>query len=198
MAIINAAYDVLSDPIKRKLHDEWIAKMEDAEDEIFTANINTPPPPPPVSPKNTGSTFDFYNHISSYWLLYLIVGVFIWGLTLDNASTSKSKQSTHNIKQDNKAQNNTNQIKEWLKDSQNTGKQNNSPIAPKYIRPLLAPNGQPWPNKSGYIKGYNRLFLNGFSNVTIDNSKNDSDVFLKFISLDASQLLAIQQYDVFI
>lgn len=158
MAIINAAYEVFSDSIKRKQHDEWIAKMEETEEELFTANINKSPPPPPPSSKSIGSTFDFYKHIYNYWLWYLILGVFIWGVYTDNSSTQKNKPSTHNVKQDNKVQNNTGQIKEGARNSQNVGKQNNSPITPKYIRPVLALNGQPWPNKSGYIKGYKRLF----------------------------------------
>lgn len=69
---------------------------------------------------------------------------------------------------------------------------NKSPVTRRYIRPTTAPNGQPWPNKSGYIKGYKRLFADGLPTVTIDNSQNDSDVFVKLVCLDAQKPLPVR------
>ena len=60
------------------------------------------------------------------------------------------------------------------------------PPKPKYVRPGFADNGAPWPITSGYIAGYPRRFADGYSTVTVDNSKNDSDVFVKMYSLDTS------------
>lgn len=42
-----------------------------------------------------------------------------------------------------------------------------------------APNGEPWPQKAGYIRGYPKLLRNGASSVEIDNSHNDFNVFAK-------------------
>jgi hypothetical protein len=55
----------------------------------------------------------------------------------------------------------------------------------KYIRPKTADNGSPFPKKSGYIKGYPIQFKAGYSTLTVNNSKNSSDVFVKLYALDA-------------
>lgn len=62
----------------------------------------------------------------------------------------------------------------------------NLPQSPKpgYVRPRLADNGTPFPRSSGYIDGYPLNFSDGYSSVTIDNSQNGSDVFIKLFSLD--------------
>jgi hypothetical protein len=53
-----------------------------------------------------------------------------------------------------------------------------------YVRPTTAPNGAYWPSIASYISGYDVLATGGNSPVTIDNSKNSSDVFLKLVSLN--------------
>ncbi len=52
-----------------------------------------------------------------------------------------------------------------------------------YLRPATAPNGEGWPSTSDYISGYEQLDMDGLSQVTIDNSKNDFDAFVKVMSL---------------
>ncbi|MEQ1814795.1 MAG: hypothetical protein ABL860_10160 [Candidatus Nitrotoga sp.] len=49
-----------------------------------------------------------------------------------------------------------------------------------------APNGQPWPTKSGYLVGYKKLNTDGLSSLTIDNTSNDSNVYLKLFALNQS------------
>lgn len=56
----------------------------------------------------------------------------------------------------------------------------------KYIRPKAADNGSPFPKKSGYIKGYPVQFKEGYSTLTVNNSKNSSDVFVKLYALDST------------
>jgi hypothetical protein len=55
----------------------------------------------------------------------------------------------------------------------------------KYTRPKTADNGKPFPKKSGYIKGYPIQFQNGYSHLTVNNSKGSSDVFVKLYAVDA-------------
>ena len=57
-------------------------------------------------------------------------------------------------------------------------------VKPKYLRPASAPNAQSWPHASGYVKGYPKLFTNGLSTVTMDNTQTGSDVFIKLFHID--------------
>jgi len=53
----------------------------------------------------------------------------------------------------------------------------------KYSRPDKAPNGSPWPSRASYISGYAKNNLGGLSTVKVDNSKNNSSVFVKLYSV---------------
>lgn len=57
------------------------------------------------------------------------------------------------------------------------------PIKPVYLRPLAAPNGQAWPKSAGYVKGFKKLHTDGLSKITVDNSQNNSDVFVKLVAI---------------
>lgn len=61
-----------------------------------------------------------------------------------------------------------------------------------YVRPSLAPNGSPWPSNSALIKGYAYLRANGLSSVTVDNSNNDSDVFVRLVYLHEAIVIPIR------
>ncbi len=52
-----------------------------------------------------------------------------------------------------------------------------------YSRPQLTPYGKPWPNRATYLDGAPIFETGGPSAVTIDNSRNDSDVFIRLYSL---------------
>lgn len=54
-----------------------------------------------------------------------------------------------------------------------------------YVRPSTTPNGAAWPKNSSYIEKYPKLNVGGLSSVTVDNSQNDSDVFVKLVSISA-------------
>ncbi|WP_373740886.1 DnaJ domain-containing protein [Neisseria sp.] len=46
-------------------------------------------------------------------------------------------------------------------------------------RPDTAPNGAAWPKAAGYVAGYPKLLRNGTAAIEIDNSQNASDMFVK-------------------
>jgi len=69
-----------------------------------------------------------------------------------------------------------------------------APKRPTYIRPATAPNGMPWPVVAAYLPGYPRLNVGGNSRVTIDNGQNDSDVFVKLVSLDGASAYPVRQF----
>jgi hypothetical protein len=58
---------------------------------------------------------------------------------------------------------------------------------PNYVRPATAPNGASWPSSSSYVANYPKLNTNGLSSVTVDNTQNDSDVFVKLVSITANE-----------
>ncbi len=55
-----------------------------------------------------------------------------------------------------------------------------------YVRPKNAPNGKPWPVTAGYLKGVPQAKTAGHSEVTVDNSQNSSDGFVKLVSLSGN------------
>ncbi len=64
----------------------------------------------------------------------------------------------------------------------------------KYVRPKTADNGSPFPKSSGYIKGYPIQFKEGLSSITVDNSKNSSDIFMKLYTLNSTPPQAIRVF----
>ncbi len=73
-----------------------------------------------------------------------------------------------------------------------TSKQPNA--IPNYTRPALAPNGAKWPTQASYVKGYKKLHRNGLSSVTVDNTRNSSNVFVKLVSLDSSKAYPVRVF----
>jgi hypothetical protein len=59
-----------------------------------------------------------------------------------------------------------------------------------YVRPAKADNGSPFPSESGYIAKYPQRFTDGYSSVTLDNSKNDFDAVVKLYALDSKPPIA--------
>jgi hypothetical protein len=73
---------------------------------------------------------------------------------------------------------------------------------PKPVQKPTDDHGVPFPSQSGYLKGYPVLAVGGYSSVTVDNSQNDSDVFVKLFSLDmappkAASVFFIRAHDTF-
>ena len=65
-------------------------------------------------------------------------------------------------------------------------------IAPGYVRPELAPNGRPWPARSGELDGLPHLNRGGASEVVIDNSGSNADMFAKLVALDGPSPVAVR------
>ncbi len=170
MAILNTSYDVLSDPNKRERHDQWVAEQEQAGGEVAKPDGRAQPlrdiPTTPSPPvANSGGGF---THVVKYWYLYTLVVIVIYTWVFDDpVPPQKSKPYQA------------------------------SPATPaklQYVRPNAAPNGQPWPAYAGYVRGYRQLHINGLSTVRVDNSQNDSDVFVKLVSLDGAQVYPVRNF----
>jgi hypothetical protein len=52
----------------------------------------------------------------------------------------------------------------------------------------------PWPVAAAYLTGFSLLHADGSSRVTVDNGQNDSDVFVKLVSLSGANAYAVRQF----
>lgn len=195
MAILNASYEVLSDPEKRKQHDIWIAEQESSNTTHSKPHhspqpTNVPQPTPPINHKGVVS------HVLRNWIYYGVLIIAIWVHLADKPYSPPPDLKPY-------IANPTPEIKstpvgeiDELLDSP----ANPAPEAPAwantsaYERPLYAPNGEVWPTITGYVQGYKKLNTKGLSSVTIDNSQNDSDVFVKLVSLDGAEAYPVRQF----
>lgn len=75
-----------------------------------------------------------------------------------------------------------------------SAQQSQAPTRKPYIHPIVAPNGQPWPVSAGYISGYEIANKSGNSLVTIDNSRNNSDVFVKLVALNSENAIPVRNF----
>lgn len=203
MTIINASYAVLSDPDKRRLHDAWIAESEkppiNETPVVQGAHLSVRQPSAMLGSsmmRNYWAAFQyaqpalgdtavkwFSQLVRSIWQVIRDLAKLAWNIfliltaivligrivSLFDGGTSQPT-------------------------SQETRPATTAPDKAKYVRPNTAPNGQPWPAYAGYAFGYPQMNLGGLSSVTVDNSKNDSDVFVKLTSLGSSKAFPVRQF----
>jgi hypothetical protein len=55
-----------------------------------------------------------------------------------------------------------------------------------YVRPAMAPNGIAFPETSSYLAGYQVGKNDGNTSLVVNNAKNESDVYLKLVSIDGN------------
>lgn len=171
MAIINASYEVLSDPIKRSAHDAWIAQQQRSASQQSHAARPQPAQPQPGTPSQPrGLLRPVLFHIARNWVLYGIAGLIAWGIFSDPSPPPPGPKPYNP-----------------------TPAAQTAPQPPKYVRPTTAPNGTPWPTGANYVSGYDRLNAGGLSSVTIDNTQNNSDVFAKLVSIAGSEAFPARQ-----
>ncbi len=214
MQILNASYAVLSNPERRRQHDEWIA-----EQEIQTAKqqyYSEPPRESAIKPEEKApepekatrqsppkqqqtakpSKVNFWS-VSAAVVMFVVLFSSIYSKNKQNKPVSyyAPTQQTHNppappVSQPAKYNPEPNTdtaplVNPFIDYPQPTD------AAPAlevkvYTKPLKAPNGQFWPKTAAYIPGYPIRMEDGLSEVTIDNTRNNSDVFVKLFRLGAN------------
>ena len=187
MQILNAAYETLSDPVQRRQYDDMLAVRRQPPPLFHPQNAQTPPPfhpqstqsPPPFHPqsskppqhaKSPPSHQQFKSKEWQGWekirhILAFVTVVYLILALYERFSPRKSYTSKPNSYR--------------------------SP-RPAFFRPATAPNGQPWPVLAAYIPNYPILATGGFSSVTIDNTRNSSDVFLKLVLLNGTIVFPVR------
>src|SRR3990172_8511729 len=179
MTVINTSYEVLSDPIKRQEHDIWIAEQErthPANEESVASGSpefsDSKAATPPASDRFAQKLVRAIRKRTSTWLPgdWMVLGVLcvftisIWLHYSPEPSAVRVPAVTS---------------KSYVADP--------PPQTPQYVRPSMAPNGSPWPTTASYVAGYKKLHTDGRSTVTVDNSRNASNVFVKLVFLDSAQ-----------
>ena len=175
MAILNSSYDVLSNSELRRKHDDWLNLEEAREnDSIQSLRVRSSPSAEnsklkTLSAKARGlvmRTFEFLKAlvISAFSYAAVMGAMFgvVW-LVVTYFESSKEKSAPP--------------VKPYVSAPTSS--------VPSYVRPTLAPNGQFWPQASGYLKDVAIGHSGGLSTVTIDNTRNDSDVFVKLVRIGA-------------
>ncbi len=171
MSIVNASYAVLSDPVQRAQHDDWIAAKEAAD--IFVARRSSQSSQDGAPAQKESSMAETLRGIG----LLVAIGVFALWLVL-SPSTPPAPSGLPTYDRDAKSE---------LAVSAPTQ-------APAYVRPATAPNGSPWPTQAGYVAGYKRLRSDGLSELTVDNSSNQSDKFVKLVAIDGAKTMPIRHF----
>lgn len=175
MTIINTSYDVLSVAEKRQEHDQWIAREEQTNAEAATTHGAFAAAAPDFQPSAPiAKSGGIRSYITFNWFLYGFWGIggiagiliLIWANETPPMARAASKP---------------------YQSSPATSR------AP-YVKPGTAPNGQPWPLVAAYVGGYQLLNAEGLSSITVDNSGNDSEVFVKLVSLDGAQAYPARQF----
>lgn len=189
MAVINRSYEVLSDPQRRAEHDAWIDREEARLKKSASQSQGAPRPPHWPTQQQAAQVAPPRRNLLSAALLWpfkllvriivaapqlAILGLLLGGIALYDAVTPdrppppgpKPYTATPTAEQ----------------------------IKPAYTRPTAAPNGKPWPADADYVNGYPLLAKEGYSEITVDNRQNDSDVFVKLVALDEAQAFPVRQF----
>lgn len=184
MAIINAAYDTLSDPYKRQEHDQWIAQQEmmakQAERRQAARAMPMAQPAQAVPPWYSSAKASLAR-IFAHPIFYGLLIVALIGWATDNPGVPSSATKPHS----------------WAAarpDAPVSADPGPAYVQSRYVRPVTAPNGQPWPTGPGYVNGFPLLNADGLSELTVDNRQNDSDVFVKLVSVAGARAHPVRQF----
>lgn len=223
MRIINQSYEVLSDPQRRREHDDWIAH-EEAEREQWneaeaqsTQKKHTKPPqwqaPPQAQKAPPRRAIGFLHLVRTIlWdvpktifieIFYRLIGIGVvigtivligwlvetWGGKSTPPHGPKPYQATAPVESPATPS-------PTMDANYPDGQAIANPVAsePGYVRPSSAPDGSPWPARAAYVNGYPIGNANGYSIITVDNTENDSDVFVKLVSLDEAIAHPVRQF----
>ncbi len=208
MALINVAYEALSDPVSRLAYDQWIAQSERVQargehgqpgpGKAFAGGASEARPAPgpssrrrqksrskPASGPAAYGMGPVMRHVAEHWYWYGLAGlagVAIGISAIGEPDFSSPAPEPH---------------ASGSPAPEPFGVSVPAPVAfstPPYARPAVAPDGQAWPSKGGYLKGYRILNADGLSTVTIDNGENHSDIFAKLVSLDGEQAVTVRTF----
>jgi hypothetical protein len=174
MAIVNTAYNILSDPVRRKEHDEWIAAEEWEVEWLESSGEETPrtrgenwESPPSQHQRRRGLLRE------PRWWIGMLGGVAlgaVCALLLVKQPRLLPTALAFNAKPETIAP--------------VTSVPARQPECDTDLATPTAPNGEPWPDQSGYISGYPMGNSGREMTVVVDNSANPNPLFVKIYDLE--------------
>jgi len=193
MQLINRAYTVLSDPEQRAEHDRWIRQQETLRIPQQPTLRRQSAPQPQRQPENehsasnTAASAPKTSKQKLWQPLFIIaccalVALFFWQLN-SYLKTQAAEEETHATQPETAG----------TAPADATQPENEAPAGAtpsNYVRPSTAPNGEPFPNTSGYVKNYpyTRSTTKQLT-IFVDNIRNTSDVFAELHQANAPQPL---------
>jgi hypothetical protein len=206
MAIVNTAYNTLSDPVRRKEHDEWIAAEEwevewlesSHTEEGREAGWEAPPPPRPRyralrDPRWWLGMAACFVAGAAAALLFLqqarlLPSALAWAAPDRTVNLSRADEPGRDASSEGWARP-VGQDHPPAPDIKALAVTQlvipaRAPDCDTDLQALLSPNGEPWPAQSGYVTGYPVGNVGEEMQFTIDNSANPSPVFVKIYDLD--------------
>lgn len=184
MQLVNQAYEVLSDPVRRAEHDRWI------EAQMRIAQVPPITPMPPVS--NVSTLVDNKNKSWLMWLIGLGLMVLLaWQIGYWILNSIQSPSVTTNPV-DEVSPNNVSSI---LIDESSRAVEAANMVNSNYVRPTIAPNGNPFPDKTTYVDGYPQIYSHeGRYVIFADNVKNSSDILAQLYLAQDTHNQAIRTF----
>lgn len=177
MRLLNAAYEALSDPLKRRQHDEWIAQSEQRDVARGYAPAEVEAYGMPASGVSSSARRRrrwawFAGGASALAAVFSVVAALRY-----EVGGGQGSESVAAVR--------------WAEEV-HAPVSAAAPRMSSYVRRPLAPNGMPWPEATGYVEGYAKLRTDGSSSVVLDNSHSSADVFVKVFTLDAVPPLGVR------
>jgi hypothetical protein len=176
MQAINASFEVLADPARRANYDEWLARLGSSRSKPLSVltRVST------WIRSRRGGLTDLVDYIepvreitAARWIARAAFVAFVlWALNLDRKPTLQADTPPFSSFQ--------------------RGSVSRLPTEPVFHRPPHAPNGASWPIEAAEIADYPVDRNDGKSVITMDNSRNPADVFVKLISLDGELPAAVR------
>lgn len=213
--ILDEAYETLLDPVRRKNHDQWIAREEHREAMERVAGDPGPPSSRPAI-KDGIASFKAWASVNGRgqrlivgaMLVVVAVGLFLWqnyspSFNNDAPRTAQRYDATPAAPPVERPAASVPPVAAptFTQPYNATPAVASAPVAvpvvppkPVYRRPTLTPKGFPWPTTSGYLKGYWKLATNGRSRVLVDNKQGDSDVLVKIVSTDGPTAFPVRVF----
>lgn len=195
MAILNRAFETLSNPLSRTAHNHWIEEQEyePTIDELAEADQiveNSTRPVPQVKPLSwwvniatTSRKHAFAFGLLGFVILYPLINFFLSGFPSfpeTNLSTPSASDPQYSSMPINNRPATFRTTVPLIAPARSVA----TSVSPPRLS-LLPPNGAPWPERSGYLTGYPVLHQGGLSTLTINNGGGGENLFIKLVSIES-------------